>query len=171
MSDQWSIVSGEYSDQHVSESGFVIIPTSTSLVTLKSRATQEEPVAIAIVSPASANPIKKVVEWLHNPSSVSKIPVVLTTITKPKILPVREVESLPSKPHVVTTTGSKSRVSPRKEAECFLSNPLGIATAGTKKVEIINGKITLQNLKSSDNDSLTSSLYAFGSRPSRIIRN
>ena len=147
MSDQWSIVSGEYSDQDVSESGFAIIPTSTSLVILESRATQEEPAAVAIVSPPSESPIKKVVEWLHNSSSVSKIPVIVTTITKPKILPVREAESLPSKPLVVTTTG-------------------------TKKVESINGKITLQNLKSSsDNASLTSSLYAFSSRPSRVTRN
>ena len=147
MSDQWSIVSGEYSDQDVSESGFAIIPTSTSLAMLKSRAIQEEPAAIAIVSPPSASPIKKVVEWLHNSPRVSKIPVVVTTITKPNILPVREAESVPSKVLVVTTTG-------------------------TKKVESINGKITLQNLKSSsDNASLTSSLYAFSSRPSRVTRN
>jgi hypothetical protein len=106
------------------------------------------------VSPLSANPIKKVVEWLHNPSRVSKIPVVVTTITKPKILPVKEVESLTSKPLVVTTTGSNSRASPRKEAENFLSNPLGITITGTKKAESINGKITLQNLKSSSDNTL-----------------
>jgi len=134
MSDQWPIVSGEYSDQDVSESGFAIIPISSIFVTAKSQLKQGEAATIAITSPPSANPIKKVVEWLHDSSSVSKIPVVVITTTKPKILPVREVEILPSKPHVVTTTGSK-------------------------KAESINGKITLKNLKSSsDNDSLTSSL-------------
>jgi hypothetical protein len=118
MSDEWSIVSGEYSDLDVSESGFAIIPTLANLVTSKSQHTPEEPditpdpstqapsepqpaqqvpAAIIIASPPSEGSIKKVVEWLNNSSANSKLPVDITTVTKPKILPGKNLDSVNGK--------------------------------------------------------------------------